>query len=506
MQRDAKDQQGARHIIKNSIANVATGFSIALTSVVVPPVLARTLSPLEFGAWALVLQIAGYVKVLDLGIQAALGRFVAYHLARRDRPSARDFASNAFTLLALAATVGIAGILVASLYLRNLFPQIPPRLVESTSLTLEIVGVTAAMGLPASAFRGLLIGIERNELVALIAAPTGLMLSAALIAVAVTRHSIVYLAITFAVITLPSYGAYFVVSRRYTQIHIAPFLFRPTVIRETLSYCGSTMIWTVAMLLISGLDVAIVGRVDFRHVAVYAACVTPITILGGTQNALFGPMLQVGARYFAQGLTDKLTELLERAMRISVLITLAYVIPLFALSHRILLAWLGGWYADEGTAILRLLLAGHALRLVATPYATLLLATGQHRRARIPPIVESGTNVAAAILLGIKFGAVGVACGVIVGAIFGQLMNLFYNFPRTPEIVGDPKRLLRRTLLIPMACFFPTSVFLLTQYIQIGRLVSAAVDGAATILVITLVWRFALSPADRQLVRIVKAS
>ena len=498
-QQGLQGQHSARKVIKNSLANVVTGLSIALTTILVPPVLARTLTPLKFGAWSLVLQFAGYVKVLDLGMQGAVGRYVAYYLARSDQQSAREFASTAISLLTLVAAMGLTAILVAALHLHLLFPQMPLELVKSTSLAMGLVGVTASIGLPASVFRGILVGIERNELVTLIVAPMGLVLCGALIFVGIVSRSIVDLAFTYSGITLLSYGLYWRISNRYAHLQVTPSHFRRSIARETVSYCSTTMIWSAAMLLISGFDVAIVGRVDFRHVAVYAACVAPITILAGAQNAMFGPMLQVGARNFAHGSTLKLRDLLERATRISMLVNLAYVVPLFILSHQILTLWLGGRYAKQGTLILRLLLVGHAIRLVATPYANLLLATGQHHRARIAPIVESAANVTAAVLLGIRYGAVGVAAGVIIGAVVAQLLNYLYNFPRTQELIGDRNKLVWEAIVVPLACFSPLALLCLPEQLAKNTEVSVVLDVLVTMLVLTLIWKVALGPADRRL-------
>ncbi len=494
-----KNQGDAGRVIKNSIANVITGASIALTAVVVPPVLARTLSPLDFGAWVLILQIAGYVKVLDLGMQGAVGRYVAYYLARCDALSARQFASTAICLLFLAATLGATAILVAAENLRLLFPQMPLPLFNSAKLAMALVGVTVSIGLPASVFRGILVGIERNELVTRIAAPSALMMCGGLIIVAVARANVIDLALVYSIITLATYGLYWVTADKYGHLKLGASLFRRALATETISYCSTTVIWSAAMLFVSGLDVALVGRLDFRRVAVYAACVAPITILAGAQNAMFGPMLQVGARYLAQGAMFRLKALLERATRISVLLNLAYVVPLFLFSHAILKLWLGPQYAKQGTLILRLLLIGQAIRLIATPYANLLLAIGQHHRTRVAPIVEGTANFTSALLLGMKFGAVGVAGAAIIGSVAAQLANYFYNFPRTPELIGVRSQLLWNAVGVPLMCLLPLMLLWLPTMLPGLRESSVPLHVIAIIATSALMWRFGLAPIDKEL-------
>jgi len=453
---------------------------------------------MEFGAWALLLQIAGYVSVLDLGIQGAVGRYVAYYLADFKRKMAEDFVSSAFSILCVAAAIGFCGLAASSVYLHALFPQIPPVLLTQARIALAIVGLGISLGLPASAFRGILAGIERYELVTLIAAPAGLISSAALIALALAGYGIVALAVGFATVKLISYGAYWWVARIHGRLKINRWFIDREAAKELWSYCSSSMIWSIGMLMVSGLDVAIVARVDFARVAAYAVCVTPITIVAGAQNAMFRPLLQVGSRFFVSREMARLHSLLERSTRVCLITIVLSVAPVFLLSHQILTLWLGRSYADQATLILRLLLIGQAIRLIATPYATLLLATNNHRVARLPALAEAFSNTCSAILLGLEFGADGVACGVIVGAIVGQAMNIFYNYPRTRDVVGDGRFLVRKAIFIPLMCFIPIAFIPPVEALPVPaslRLALATVCAATSLFAI---WKYSMDMPERQ--------
>ncbi len=483
------------------MANVATGFSVALTSVLVPPVLARTLSPLEFSAWALVLQIAGYVSVLDLGIQGAIGRYVAYFLANLDRKRAEDFVSTSFNVLCITALTGFAGLSVASIYLHTLFPQIPEGLLASTKFALVVVGLGISMGLPASSFRGILTGIERYELITFIAAPTGLFLAGALIVLALGQYDLIVLAIAFATIKFLSYGLYWVVAEVYGPIKVKMgFVNRKSAV-ELWSYCSSSIIWSVGTLMVSGVDVAIVARLDFSRVASYSACVALVTLIAGAQNAMFRPLLQVGARYFAKRETNALHALMEKSTRVSfITIAMSAAVGLF-LSHQILALWLGNSYAAQATLILRLLIIGQAMRLIATPYATLLLATNNHRITRVPVLFEVIANTTAAILLGIRFGADGVACGVIVGAVVSLLLVVFYTYPRTREVLGDGRSVIYRGVLIPLACVAPLGIIPVTYVMQISILSRIGIITVVVVGCLTATWKMSLDAGERYWLR-----
>jgi O-antigen/teichoic acid export membrane protein len=495
---DAKPRTLASTIAKNSVANVVTGFSMALTTLFVPPVLARVLSAAEFGAWALILQIAGYTSFLSLGMQAAIGRYVAYYLERNDREALDSIVSTALMLLAAFSSIAIMGVVAASLNLQVLFPQMPRQLDRAAAVALCLIGGTLAVGLIANVYRGVLVGVQRNELVALLIAPSRAIQAAAMVVVALAGGALELLALAFACANLASYALLWAASRRLAIAKSSFRKFSVGAAKELSSYCGSTLVWSVAMLMTSGLDTAIVGRLNFSRVAVYSACLAPITILVGVQQAIFSPLLQVGAAFSARGASKQLEETFRSATRIGTVVLLLFVAPLFVFSHELLRLWLGPRYATQGTDILRLLLVANFARLLSTPYAVFLLATGEHRRVKLAPILEGITNVAFAIGLGLKFGAVGVACGAVIGAVTGALLNYFYNLPRTLGGAIDGSSLLRHAVLAPLLCFLPA-----VSAVPLGsRELSDPAFGVASRLVLLLLslgltWRFAISQSEK---------
>ena len=77
-------QPESRRFLKNGLANVVTGAGAAALSVGLPYFFVRALSQQEFVIWVLVLQVAAYVNFLNLGLQTAVGRYVALTLSCGD--------------------------------------------------------------------------------------------------------------------------------------------------------------------------------------------------------------------------------------------------------------------------------------------------------------------------------------------------------------------------------------------------------------------------------------
>src|ERR1700749_2564726 len=101
-----------RKVLQGSASNIVRVLLSMLVSLVLPPFLVHRLSAAEYSAWVLILQMGAYVSLLDLGLQTAIGKFVAEHDAAGDRETNHYLVSPSFTILAAAALIAAAAIVV----------------------------------------------------------------------------------------------------------------------------------------------------------------------------------------------------------------------------------------------------------------------------------------------------------------------------------------------------------------------------------------------------------
>ena len=474
---------------------------MAVLSLLVPPVLSRYLSQAEFSAWMLILQLAAYTALLNLGFQSATSRYVAHYLARNDRNSASKIVSTAVFSLVFMAMLATVVIFAVGANIGRLFPALPASLVAASRTGLLIIGVALALGMPVEAIAGTLIGIQRNELVAGIQGGTRLVLAIVLTAIVALRGGVKSMAVAFATVSIAGYLCFWWVSKRLDVVDLSFRYANWESLRKIWAYCGILLVWTVAMFFINGFDVAIVGRLDFASVGVYSACFGPILLIAGAQQAIFSPLLQIGAARFSQGSEVSVPQLLLHSTKFSTLLLLSMSIPLLLFSRELIEWWLGPRYGNSAVVIFRLLLIGNTTRLLATPYAMLLLATLAHRRVILPPIIEAACNVLVAIAAGLRFGAIGVACGVVAGAFIGQLMIVYINAPRTMEVIGDVRAVLWRGVGQPIACFLPGVAAALLAVKKLPQPARSLIDLFALAACAALAWRFLIVADEKDWIR-----
>src|ERR1700691_6780141 len=86
-------------LIKNAIANLARGSAAGIGALLLPPVLIRHMTAMDYATWVLVLQCGSYANYLDFGLQTAVGRYFAYAIEKRDTKLRNSIFSTAFAAL-----------------------------------------------------------------------------------------------------------------------------------------------------------------------------------------------------------------------------------------------------------------------------------------------------------------------------------------------------------------------------------------------------------------------
>ena len=491
-------------LIKNASANVVRGGAAAFVAILLPPFLIRLMSSDSFGAWSLILQLSAIVGYLDFGIQTAIGRFIA-HTGETGNTDQRDrIVSTSIVALAIAGAIGILASVALALLMPHIFNHIPQGLLPGSRWALLLVGGSLAAGLPCSLFNGVFVGLQRYELPAVTIGGSRLLSALFLVIVVRRGGSLAQMGSVVAAVNLASYGLQYVLYRKVApRMQLSLGLVSWKAGRELFDYCLSLSVWSFAMLLVGGIDVALVGYFEFEKVAYYSVAATLVVFLAGIQNALFNVMIPSTAVIHARGDSTELGKVMITATRYASFVLLLMGLPLILGAKSVLTLWVGPKYAVQSESILQVLTAANIIRLSAVPYAMTLIGTGQQRLVTITPILEAVSNLIASIVGGILFGAIGVAIGTLIGGIVGVLGNFLYSMRRTVEIKFRIADYLRDGLGRPSICALPLIgvAIVLRFFSNAAPAVTFAIIGCAAISSLVLIWRYGMVCSERERLR-----
>jgi len=442
---------------KNAVANLGRGSAAAVVAVLLPPVLVRHMTPAAYAVWVLVLQTAGYVSYLNFGLQTAIGRYVAYANEKKDVEQRDSVFSTAFAGLCCAALISLVCLAVAILAAPVIFPSVPSPLIAPMRLALLLVGFSLAVELPASACNGVFIGMQRYEIPALTVGGGRLISAVGVIAAALAGRSLVTMAAILAGANLLSYGAQYMALRRVApDLHFRPELVRRSVARELYGYCLGLTVMVFSTLLVTGLDLVLVARFEFSAVTPYSVSASMIVLITGLLYAVINVILPHAATLHAREQAGEMGRLLITATRMSVLLLMLTGMPMLIYARPILHLWIGQRYAASGAPILAVLIVANIIRLIGAPYSVVLIAAGQQNYIKVSPLSEGISNFLASVVLGLHYGAIGVALGTLVGSVVSIGSHLWYSMPRTRLAIDFSRRqFVFSGVLLPLLCTSP---------------------------------------------------
>lgn len=478
-------------IIKNGIANVTKGGATALVALVLPHFLTRSLDHDRFAAWALMLQLAAYASVLDFGLQTAVARFLAYYTEIGDTEHRTCLVNTALALLSVAAILGVLAICLIAVLLTHIFHGIPGVLLSELRRATLLLGGSTALLLPFSVFSGVLVGLHRNEQVAVAVGGSRILGALAVLVVVRYTNSLVLLALCIAVANLAAAVLQLIRTRvLLPSLPISYLYVRKTMVRELGAYCAGLTLWSLSMVLISGVDLIIVGHFDFAAAGYYSIATAVITLFNGVDGALCSALMTPIASLDASQDLDSIRTLILSATRLNTFANLLALAVLFLCGPFLLRVWVGASYAVPALRIVEILMVAFAVRLVASPYAFMLIATDQQRYGIAQAAVEGLVNLGSSVLGAIWWGPIGVAIGTLLGAICGLLWTSFFTVKWVRKVPLGRWNFVKEGVVRPLGCMVPLLIFSLLMRGRLFSMSSAAVLALCGVLTYLLTNQF----------------
>ena len=282
-----------RKVLQGSASNLVRVLLSMLVSMVLPPFLVHRMPPAEYSAWVLILQLSAYVGLLDFGLQAAIGKYVAEYDASGEREASHHLVSTSFTILALAA--GIACLAIGAMVwgVPRLFHQMPATLVPEVRIALLAVGLSTAIALPFSTFIATFTGLQEYFFPTIIATISRVGSAALLIVLLLLHCSLVQLALVMAGFNLATAATQFFGWRRFLRgrVNFSFLLFHRRSAIQLAKYGSVISIWSLAMFFVSGLDTVIVGHYQYKDTGFYAIASGAANFMLTVIASVFGPLV-----------------------------------------------------------------------------------------------------------------------------------------------------------------------------------------------------------------------
>lgn len=490
-------------LLRRNVILIYGVYAATLASgLVVTPIIVGALGTEQFGIWALIGSILGFIGLLDLGIGPSVIRFAAEQRGRGARDETSELTSTAFAIYLVLTLVTMA-LAVVLAWLLPLAVEISDQYVRAAQLAVVISIGTFVLRFPVGLFSYLLAGQQRYDVLNI-----GNLLGAVLyfgLAVAilyVADGGLVALALISAAVTafrllLPLFW----LRRELPELRLSRSLVTWRQARELLHFSSRNMLIQVASKVVFSTDVIVVG-----------------IVLGSVAAGVYGIPAKLFALAFGVGIASTtllfplLSELegaddrgrqeryLLAGVRLGLAIVVAVGLPLVFLPDRFLEAWLPSDFDVSTSApILAILMVSLLFAQPGHLLAQFLVARGRHGRLAVARLATVAVNLLLSIGLALWVGLWGVALATLVTEALSVTVVLPYLLRResSASLPAMAAAWLRPVGLGALAAI-PT-LLALGRLLDVDTLVEFVAVGLCWLALYgALVWRFAMREPERR--------
>jgi O-antigen/teichoic acid export membrane protein len=402
---------------------------------VTTPYIVDRLGAGNYGIYVLVSVVLGYLSFLDLGLGAALTKYVAEHHAAGRLNHVERLVRTA---LACYLVVGIAGGIVIALggvllveYVLTLGPA-DAKVARDAFL---IAAVGFAVNLPGQTFYAVPAGLQRFDVVVARSILLGSATVGAAVLVLALGYGLVAVLLATLVLTFATALVFFVRTRRLLpEISFRPGFYRPEF-RELTGFGVLKSAQRISTQLVFQLDRFVIAA--FQPIAAVAYYAVPLSLtqrslklVGNVGMAVFPAASALAGRQD----TRRIEELYVRAMKLAVLIALPSSAILFVYAHEIMRYWLNADFEARSSSVLMILAVANLLFALTTVPAVTLDGAGGIKASTTFGVVAATVNLGLMLVLVPTIGFEGAAWAVLANALISVPLLLGYVHTRFLDV------------------------------------------------------------------------
>ncbi len=451
----------AHNLVRSSVVRTLYAIIAMVVSFFMMPFLVHNLGERWYGIWVLISSLTGSYYLLDLGLAAAVTRFVAKYVATDDYDGVNAVVNTSFWIYSGLSLI-IVMISVTLSACAGRFVSDPSQL-SIVRLTMLIAGLELAAEFPFKAFAGIIGAYVRYDLL-IYSRLVYLVVSTSLVVWFVRRDAgIVALAATsFGCAQLANLYYFAVAKHIFRPLRMARRHVSSVVAKELVGYSIWAFVTQMANQLRFKIDSLVLGgMMSASAVTQYAVGQRLVETFVDLVYRATNMMTPVFTQYWAQERYEKTRETLLLLTRINIILAVFGGGLIVVVGKAFITRWMGADFSVS-YPVLVVLMSALVIEVVGCHADNLFFAMSKHHYLAVINILEGLANVALSVALVNRFGIVGAALGTAIPLVFFRLAVIPYY---TSRFVGLSLRRYYRNV-VPTAV---TTVLYLCAYYFLTR-------------------------------------
>jgi O-antigen/teichoic acid export membrane protein len=489
MARSISHLTSGRVLARNTIWNLAGQLLPMLAGIVCLPPLVRGLGVARFGVLSLAWIVIGYFSLFDLGIGRALTKLVADKLGAGEEKSISPLVWTSLLLMLLMGVfAGFLTLAISSRLVEKAL-KIPAELQGETLRSFYLLGISIPMVTLTSGLRGILEAHQRFALANAIRMPMSIFSFAGPVVALPFSHSLVPVIVVLVVGRIVG-----LVAHIFACFHSMPLLrhnfrIQASEIRPLIGFGGWITVTNVLGPVVAYVDRFLIGAlISVSAVAYYTTPLDVMSRLTVIPGALAGVLFPA----FAVSLTQNpkhTSVLLSRAIKYILIIIFPIILVMVCLAPEFLRLWLGATFAQNSSAVLRLLAAGVFVNCFGMVPLTFVQSAGRPDISAKLYLLELPLYVGMIWVLARHWGIEGAAVAWGIRTTLDAVLLFYFSYrllPHKPAFLPRLAGTVSLGLLLFCLATLPSSLIMKVAFLSISLVVFVLVS-----------WFRGLAPVER---------
>ncbi len=439
---------------RNVLSNWGGYAFSAVINFVLSPFVVHSLGDASYGIWVLLGSLVGYLGLLDLGVRAAVTRFIAKFHTQENHLEATRVASSALVVFSVIGLLAIAIASILAAFIGQIF-EIPADLVSVAGIVLILGGVNIGVSLVSGVYGGVVAGLQRFDHINAVEVVIGAFRAAAIFLALNEGMGLVSLAaIQLGMSAARGLANYWLSRRLYPEMRAVFTECRRKHLKMIFSFSASVLLLQASGMLILFSDAVVIGSFLPIGMVTFFAIAANLTEYARAPISGISTILTPSASALEAGdERDDLQRVLLVGSRISTLIILPIVITFMLRGQSFIGLWMGEEYAEPAGEVLYILSLALAVAVGYQVVVATMMGISKHRGLVPAFMVEAVFNVGLSVIWLQSYGIIGVAWGTTAPRL---LASLFFAPWYVKRVLGTPISLFWRTVWIrPAVAMLP---------------------------------------------------
>jgi len=415
-----------RQVALGAASNYAGQFINLGVWFVLTPIIVRHLG-VEYSLWVLVANFVAYGGLADLGIGAAVVKYVAEYRARDENEMASQLIATALRMYCALGLLVVAVAVVVAQVVPHLF-KVPAAERGTTSWLVVVSAVGVALQLPAATAAGVLRGLGRFDLMNLIGSLAMLSLAAStLVVLALGGKVIAITALTLPITVFWLVPAVWLIHRTAPELRFSLRGAQRSLARRVMTFSTALFGIQVAQTVkLQSDEFVIAASLGVGPVGGYGIARRLSGLPGQLTYQFVSVLMPLASRLHAEDTPWLVREVYLSGLRLTIVLFSVVGGALIVFAHPFLHAWVGLKYAGYSNIVVLLTVAAFVEALM-WPAGSTLMGINRHRPLVVFALGSGALNLGLSIALVGPLGVRGVALGTVIASSIQAAIVLVFS-------------------------------------------------------------------------------